>query len=240
MRWQELSRKLGPVGLLGLFWLVVPALLGLYMVARLAVVVELLAGADGKSILLFTALMGLVIGLGILPVYSNTVLCGWVFGLGIGCASALGSYLLAALIGYRLSYRLAYRRIHSTIEEHPSAQRVRHALVYDEKRRTFVIVLLWRLSGSPFPLTNFVMAGCGVPLGPYLLGTLAGLAPRVLIGTFIASTAAQSGAHDVQTLIRQSQHPLLLFIGALASLLFLGLIGHIARTALRRLAGVER
>src|SRR5262245_59537439 len=87
-------RKLGPVGLLGILWTVFPSLLGLVMVARLGSIVEFLGQHHGPAGGLgWTALMALCIGLGLLPVYSNTLLCGWVFGWWLGWLSAMTSYL---------------------------------------------------------------------------------------------------------------------------------------------------
>jgi len=234
LAWPASLRRLGPAGLLGLMWVVVPGLLGLCMVAKLGTIAGVLAQGWPAIVLIWTGLMALCIGLGLLPVYSNTLLCGWVFGWKVGSVSATLSYLCAALLGYYLAHSLSHARVNAIIEQHASAQRVRHALVYQDKRRSLLLVLLWRLSGSPFPLTNLVMASCGVPLGTYLLGTLLGLGPRVVIGTLIAATAAQTGARDIQSLVRDNQSPTLLAMGIAASLLGLGLIGQLGRSALRR------
>lgn len=226
-------RKLGPVGLLGILWAAIPSLLGLYMVARLGTIAELLqqhydvAGAAG-----WTALMALCIGLGLLPVYSNTLLCGWVYGWLLGCALAMTSYFLAAILGFHLARGVSLERVNALIEAHDGARRVRRALVFEDRKKTLLIVSLWRLSGSPFPLTNLAMASCGVPFGTYLLGTLCGLTPRIFIGTLMAATVARTGARDIQALVTESQHPALWALGLVASLIVLGIIGHIARRAL--------
>jgi uncharacterized membrane protein YdjX (TVP38/TMEM64 family) len=228
-------RKLGPLGLLGILWTAVPALGGLYLVARLGSVAEFLASAPTRAFPLWTAFMAICIGCGLLPVYSNTFLCGWVFGFGPGFVSAMLSYSVASVIGYLLARRVSYERVNAVIEEHDAARRVRHALLGEGSRRSLVIVTLFRLSGSPFPVTNLLLASCGVPLKTYLLGTLLGLAPRILVGTFVAATAARTGARDLQALVRDTNHPALLALGVLASLAALALIGHIARSALRRI-----
>lgn len=228
-------RKLGPVGLLGVLWAAIPSLLGLYMVARLGTIAEILVRHhDAGGAVGWTALMALCIGLGLLPVYSNTLLCGWVYGWLLGGGLAMTSYFLAAILGFYLARGVSHRRVNTLIEAHDGARRVRRALIFEDRRKTLLIVALWRLSGSPFPLTNLAMASCGVPLGTYLLGTLCGLTPRVFIGTLMAGAVASTGARDIQSLVTESQHPALWISGFVASLVVLGIIGHIARKALQR------
>lgn len=239
MAWRAVIRKLGPVGLLGLLWMAFPIVLGVVLVAKLGGVAEALHQYSPASWPVWTLFMAVAIGVGLLPVPTNTFLCGWVFGWAAGCTSAVLSYLGAATIGYYLSRRLSYDRVNAVIEESAGARQVRHALVHSNPRRTLVIVSLWRLAAAPFPLSNLLMASCGVPLGTYLRGTLFGLGPRVVVGTLIAATAARSGARDIQTLVRESQHPALVVLGLLASLLILGMIGRIALGALRKVTSEE-
>lgn len=236
MSWRRLARKLGPVGLLGLLWIAFPSVLGILMVARLGVLADLLSHERLLSLPLWTLLMALCIGVGLLPVYANTFLCGWAFGWGWGWISSVGSYLMAAVLGYHIAHRLSFGRVNALIEESDAASRLRQVLLHDDRRRALLIVSLWRLSGSPFPLTNLMMASCGVPMRIYLFGTLLGLGPRVAVGTLLAFSAARTGAHDLQTLVRNSEHPVFLAIGFLATLLTLGLIGQAARRTIRRVA----
>lgn len=237
--WRAVIRKLGPVGLLGLLWMAFPIVLGVLLVAKLGAVAEALHQYSPVSWPVWTVFMALAIGVGLLPVYANTFLCGWVFGWAGGCLSGVLSYLGAAAIGYYLSRRLSYDRVNAVIEESEGARRVRYALVHSSPRRTLVIVSLWRLAAAPFPLSNLVMASCGVPLGIYLRGTLFGLGPRVVVGTLIAATAARSGARDIQALVGSSQHPALVVLGLLASVLILVMIGNIAMRALRKVTSEQ-
>ena len=234
-------RELGPVGLLGVLWLLLPAVLGLYVVARLGAIAAYLGHAPtGPAWFGWTGFMALAIGLGFLPVYSNTFLCGWVFGWWPGCASAMLSYILAAIIGFYLARYVTQTRVDALIEANDSARRIRQALIFEDRKKTLLILSLWRLSGSPFPLTNLVMASCGVPLSTYLLGTLIGLTPRVIFGTLVAASAASTGARDIQSLVTETQHPALLALGVLTSLLVLGIIGQIAQKALRRVTAESK
>jgi uncharacterized membrane protein YdjX (TVP38/TMEM64 family) len=230
----RLTQKLGPVGLFGLLWVIIPTLCGFYLVSQLGPIAEYLGRNRAVSAPVWTMLMALCIGVGLLPAYSNTFLCGWVFGWIPGCVSAITSYLGAATLGYYLAHRLSYQRVNSLIQDHESVRRVRHALLYQHPRRAVVIAALFRLAGPPFPLTNLLMASCGVPLRVYLLGTLLGLGPRVVVGTLVAASAARTGARDIQMLARNSQHPILLVVGAIGFLLGLGLLAHFSRSALRQ------
>src|SRR5207249_2450519 len=67
------------------------------------------------------------------------------------------------------------------LEEHPKWVVVRHALVGRGFWRTLWIVALIRLPPtSPFSFVCYVMAIARVPMTAYIVGTLAGLAPRTL------------------------------------------------------------
>jgi uncharacterized membrane protein YdjX (TVP38/TMEM64 family) len=234
MTWRQLVSRLGSLGVLGLLWLALPGLLGLYLVVRLADVAALVASYKLLGLGLWTVAMAVAIGIGLLPVYSNTIICGWVFGWLAGGSSAIVSYLGAALIGFFLSQRFSQDRVQALIDESPAARRIHRALLHHNRRRSLLIITLWRLSGSPFPFTNLVMTSCGVPLGIYLVGTLFGLLPRVIIGTLVSATAARTGAKSIQALVLDTQQPGLLALGVVGSLLVLATVGQIARLALRR------
>lgn len=235
MSWAKVARRLGPLWLVAALTIVVPLLTGMVLVVKLGAVAEVLNQQPTLGFVLWTAGAAVLIGVGVMPVYANSIFCGWVFGLWPGAPGALISYGVAAVIGHRLARRVSYERVEPLIASDARARAVREALLEASAGRTLLLVALLRLSGFPFPTANLLLGSCGVPIASYAAGTVLGIGPRVLASTFIAHTAASTGARDVQALLH-SQPPLLLAAGVASGALAIGLVGYIGRQALRRAA----
>jgi hypothetical protein len=126
--------------------------------------------------------------------------------------------------------------VHTLIEEHEPASLLKRALLHSSPRRALLVVTLFRLAGFPFPFGTLVLTSLGVPLGRQLFAAVIGLLPRVGTATFIAATAARTGARDIQSLVRSSDRPVELFLGAALSLCVIAGLGAIARHTMRRVA----
>jgi uncharacterized membrane protein YdjX (TVP38/TMEM64 family) len=125
-------------------------------------------------------------------------------------------------------------RVEELIEGNPKARAIRDALVGQGPWRTLLVVALLRLPpNSPFALANLVMATTGVPLPAFLAGTLLGMLPRTAVAVALAAAAAATGAEDIQTFVRHGG-PWLLAAGVAGGMAVLGVVGAIARRALRR------
>jgi len=228
-------RRLGPVGLLGALWVAIPSVTGLSMLALLGDIADFWKSAPGlMSFWGYPMLLALGIGIGLFPVASCNWLFGWVYGWGIGLVMALGTYLIGALIGFSIAKRTSQARVEALIEEHEPARKIRYALLQRSLPRTLFLVTLWRSAGFPFPFSNLLLTCCGVRLPVYLLATFLGLLPRVAVATFIAATAAGTGARDLRDLVKRSEHPVMMTLAALLALGVLLLITHMSRAALRR------
>ena len=228
--------QLGPAWVLLAFWLVCPLITGPTLVAELGVVSDWLYRQPLHGLPMWTALLTLVVGLGLLPAYANTILCGWVFGWGLGFLSAMTSYLLSACLSYVIARKVSYHRVAPLIQASEQAQRVQLALLRSSRRRALLIVSLFRLTGFPYPAGTLVLTSCGVTLRQNILGTLCGLSPRIATATFISSRFAATGAHDIQAYLRASNNLLTVGLGLLFGVAVLGLIAHIGRRALKQLA----
>lgn len=234
-RLRALQQRLGYVGVLAALWVLVPSVTGLLMLAKLGTLAALWKASSASwASFGYPGLLAIGIGLGFFPVASCNLLFGWVYGVRVGLPLALATYLVGATIGFVISRNTSHDRVDALIEEHPEAQQIRRALLRRSRGRTLLLVTLWRSAGFPFPFSNLLLTSCGVRLLPYLLATFFGLAPRVAVATLVASTAAATGARDIQDLVRRSQHPILMGLGALLALGVLMLITQMARAALHR------
>lgn len=228
-------RALGPTGLLGIAWTAAPAVCGTLLLVGLAPVSEWLLHHRSLGVVVYVALFVVGGGLGFLPTYAQAILGGWVFGLAAGLPAALLGFTGGGWLGYAIARRVSRDRVEELIESKPKARAIRDALVGRGRWRTVLVVALLRLPpNSPFALTNLVMAATGVPLPAFLAGTLLGLVPRTALAVGLAAAASSTGAVDIQTFARDSG-PELLVAGVVGGVAVLGVVGAIARRALRRL-----
>jgi len=230
----SLARALGPTGLLGLAWTAAPAVCGTLLLAIIGPVSEWLLYHRPLGLALYTVVFVLGAGLGFLPTYAQSILGGWVFGLAAGLPAALAGFTGGGALGYAVARRVSKDRVLERIEANARARAIRDALVGRGPWRTFLVVTLLRLPpNSPFALTNLVMAATGVPLPAFLAGTLLGMLPRTAVAVALAAAASATGAEDIQTLVRH-RGPWLLVAGVVGGMAVLGVLGAIARRALRR------
>jgi uncharacterized membrane protein YdjX (TVP38/TMEM64 family) len=209
---------------------------GTLLLAALGPLSEWLLYHRPLGLALYTVVFVLGAGLGFLPTYAQSILGGWVFGVGLGLPAALLGFTGGGLLGYRVARRVSRDRVLALIETNPKARAIRDALVGRSPWRTVLIVTLLRLPpNSPFALTNLVMATTGVPLPAFLAGTFLGMLPRTAVAVALAAAAASTGAEDIQTFVRH-RGPVLLLAGIVGGMAVLGVVGAIARRALRRVA----
>lgn len=232
----RLLRRLGPVAVLAALWLIIPAITALWMVASIGRLSDFLYSLPWHGVHIWTPLIGVAVGLGLLAIYANTILCGWVFGWGGGFLSAMVSYLMGLCLGFLITRRVGRPVVQVLLEQHEPAALLRQALLHSSPRRALLVVTLFRLAGFPFPFGTLVLTSLGVPLPRQIFAAVIGLLPRVGTATFIAATAARTGARDLQSLVRASDRPIELLLGVALSGIVIVTLGLIAKSALRRIA----
>ncbi len=228
------STRFTATTILAAAWALLPAVLGFVLLARIGLAGDWLKAQGDIGALVYVAAFALTAGFGLLPTYAQAVLGGWVFGLVGGLPLALAGFTGGALIGFVVSRLIGRDALERRLAEHPKAAVIRQALIGRGFWPTLGTVTLLRLPpNSPFALGNLAMAGSGVNLGSYLLGTMLGMAPRTAVMVGAGAAGAASGAKDIQTLISE-RGPWQLMIGIAATVAVLAVLGLIARAALRR------
>jgi uncharacterized membrane protein YdjX (TVP38/TMEM64 family) len=203
-----------------------PAVCGILLITYLGRVSKwLLDQGEARAVTIYIAAFIFSAGLGLMPTYAQAALAGWCFKVPTGFPAALAGFAGAALVGYVVARTVAQGRVEALVRENPKAQAVRDALIGRGFLQTFGIVTLIRLPNSPFALTNLAMASAGVPVGPYLLGTLVGMAPRTFLAVLIGSSAQQLTTRPPRWLVFAS-------IGA--AVVVVAIIGTIAKRALAK------
>lgn len=232
---QSLWSKLGPTGILAIVWAAFPAVCGgLLLVYAKSVSDWLHAQGMPASVLIYAGGFILLAGLGLLPTYAQSALAGWCFLFATGLPIALAGFVGASLVGYVVARGVSRGRVEELVRTNPKARAVQEVLIGHGPARTLGTVILLRLPpNSPFALMNLAMSSTGVPIGPYLLGTAIGMAPRTAAAVYIGSS--------VQTLTKKSLDeavPLWAKIGMIAvTVVILGAIGLIANHAIARVSG---
>jgi uncharacterized membrane protein YdjX (TVP38/TMEM64 family) len=128
----------------------------------------------------FTISYALLGALAIAPTYTTSIVAGWAFGVRDGFISVLVGTVVGATLCYLIAHRFARSHVLDAFRDHERFDTVRRALVEDTTAKTLWIVFLLRLSPIlPFGTTNILLATTGVRLTTFVLGTIAGMIPRV-------------------------------------------------------------
>lgn len=183
------------------------------------------------GVVLFVAAFSVLGGLALLPTYAPSVLGGWAFGVWVGIAATLAGFLGAAAIGFAIARRLSGDRLVQVLDEYPRGRAIYRALLTGSPRRTLAVVTLLRVPpNGPFAMTNLLLAATGVGWGPYLLGSLVGLTPRV--------TAAVIAGASLSTLdLRHLERGGTAYLSIALSLAVVIALGWLANRALGELSG---
>lgn len=195
-------KRLGAAGPLAIIALVLPPLLGVLLLTYMRTVSEWLHTHQSMGLVVYTVAFIFLAGLALLPTYAQSALGGYAFGATFGTAAALIGFAGGAMVGYFVARRASGDRAVEVLKEHPKWLAVRDALVKDHESRSFLktvgmVALLRCPPNSPFALTNLVMASVKVPIVPYFLGTLIGMAPRTAIAVIIGATVENFTRDDL-------------------------------------------
>jgi uncharacterized membrane protein YdjX (TVP38/TMEM64 family) len=236
-RFDEIVKRLGPAGALGVAWSTIPALASILVFSYISSIGSWLRGHGWEGIAIYSVVFALTSGFGVMPTYSSAILGGWAFGFALGFPAAQAGYLGGAVIGYGVA-RLASRdRVTEILHEHPKWQTVRDALVGGSWLKTFSIVSLVRLPpNSPFALTNLVLASVRVRFSAFVAGSIIGMAPRTGLVLYLASRFREG---DAGAAVKQQTPWWMYAAGIVLGLVVLGVLGLISRRALERVTSAK-
>ncbi len=224
MRWWK---KVGPLGPLAAFAVVMPPVSGMLLLGTLHEVGPWLRDHGGAGLAIYVVGFTVLGGLALLPTYAQSMLGGWAFGVGAGAAAALVGFVGAALVSYGLARRVSGDRVERLLVEHAKWHAVYAALLRSGFWKATLIITLLRLPpNAPFAASNLAMAALAVPVGPFTLGTLAGLAPRT---TAVAALGAGLSQLDLADRTQTAWFA----AGLAVTVAVLAVLGWLANRALR-------
>ncbi len=229
---ERVATQLGPAGVLGVAWAVLPPLGSIALFRWMNTIGEWLRGHDGQGVSMYIAGFAVLAGAGLLPTYATAVLGGWAFGFAVGFPAAMAGFLAASLIGHVIARFVAMPRVQAMIETRPKWLAVRDALVGGSALKTLGIITLVRLPpNSPFALTNMVLTSVRVPLWTYVLGTLVGMAPRTGAVVYVATQLRDMVATEAAGAAKPRW---MIITGIVLAVVVMVVIGSIANKALKR------
>ncbi|QOJ00152.1 MAG: TVP38/TMEM64 family protein [Phycisphaeraceae bacterium] len=189
--------RLGPAGVLGVLWLVLPPLGSILLFVYINSIGVWLREHGHAGVAMYVAAFAVLAGTALLPTYASAILGGWAFGFAVGFPAALGGFLGGSLVGYTIARWAAKERVVDLINEQPKWRGVRDALVGGHPLKALAIITLLRVPpNSPFALTNLVLASLRLPLWAYAAGTLVGMAPRTGVAVYFAASLRGMTAED--------------------------------------------
>ncbi|MCK4873495.1 MAG: TVP38/TMEM64 family protein [Phycisphaerales bacterium] len=185
-------KNLGAAGVFGVLTIILP-LIGIgFMIAFMKKIQPWIESLGTAGAVVFSLMMMGLAGFAIMPTQALSIVVGIFFGatIGIPAAStvAVSGAVGAAIIAYGWVWIVAEKKVMEQIEVHPKARIVHHALVDRGFVGTLGVITLLRFPPNlPFALSNFVMASMRVNFPAYVLGTLVGMAPRLVICVWIGT-----------------------------------------------------
>lgn len=228
----DIIRRLGSTSILAIIAAVLPGVGGLLILWQLKPLAAWLQGLESAGVTVYVVLFMVTAGLALLPTYAQAILGGWTFKFAVGFPAAMAGFGGGALIGYFVARWTSGDKALKVIEEQPKWKAVYDALLGGGFWKTLGLVTLLRLPpNSPFAMTNLIMAATKVPLWPYLLGTLIGMAPRTAVAVWIA-------AH-MQSLDEDSKPWWMWIVSIVLALAILAVLSHIGNQAIAKATGTE-
>ena len=220
--------RLGPAAAATAF---LPPLGSLVLLATMSQSGPWLQSQGLAGVAVFVAGFAVLGGLALLPTYAPSVLGGWAFGVATGLVATLAGFVGAAAIGFAIARQLSGDRLLQVLDEYPRGRALFRALLAGSTARTLLVVALLRVPlNGPFAMTNLLLAATGVGWGPYLGGSLLGLAPRVTAAVVVGASLSTL---DLRHLDRGGTA----YASIAVSLAVVVALGWMANRALRGLAG---
>ncbi len=182
------------------------------------------------GVVLLVAVMTVLAGIALIATNILGIVSGFAFDFPLGLAAYLAGILGASSVMFVVARRFASHRLQPLLDAKPKLKAVHGALLGESVLRTFLVLILVRLSPAiPFAATNFVVASSGVSFPVFVLGTFVGMLPRSAAVVFVGSSLSEldfDRPHEMWLVV----------VGIAASILGVITLGVVSRRALLRLS----
>lgn len=185
-RFGEIRQDYGRIG----FWAIYAVAMPVLGFASLSFVIIQTAGwfrENPYGIPVFIAISGILVGFALVSTHVSVV-AGWAFGFWTGLGTMVIVLGIAISISFYLSRLLVGGKFQQVLESKPKIKAIHKALLHGNKLRVYAILLLIRLSLTPFAGTNYMVSVSGVSYFAYFWTTILGFIPRMSAALFIGAT----------------------------------------------------
>jgi uncharacterized membrane protein YdjX (TVP38/TMEM64 family) len=179
---------------------------------------------------LFAVLIA-VSSLCLLPASPFIIAASAVFGFSLGLLTSALGIILGAASGYFLSRLFLRKDVADQLKSRPSFKAIDQAIAEEGWK----IVLLLRLCPIPFGLANYLYGLTAIPFLPYLITTLLGAVPGLILFSHLGS-AGKAGLQALASgnLNKGGGEIVLLGLSLAATIVLVVLLPRIARRALEK------
>lgn len=178
--------------------------------------------------LLVVVIGAILTGMALLPTHAVSLSAGWLFGATTGSIVAITSVTLGALVGFVVFKFLSGSSVERFIKENEKTDRIYRSLLGTPAIGMIFLISLIRLSPLvPFAATNATLSVANIPFRQFLIGSVVGLAPRVIL-------VAVFGAGLAELTWETPESPLLKYLGLATTVVMLICITFFSKRALKK------
>ncbi|XP_024996497.1 uncharacterized protein LOC112529443 [Cynara cardunculus var. scolymus] len=136
-----------------------------------------------------------------LPSTPSMWVAGMSFGYGLGFLLIIGGVTIGVSLPYFFG-SLFYRKIQGWLERYPKKASIIRLAGEGDWYDQFRAVMLLRISPFPYAVYNYCAVATDVKFVPYLLGTLVGMVPEILVAIYtgIMIRTLADASHDHRSL----------------------------------------
>jgi uncharacterized membrane protein YdjX (TVP38/TMEM64 family) len=182
-----------------------------------------LSAMGNNALPLFYILGTLLAALSLVPTHAVSLIAGMAFGAGLGSVMAIVSINSAALCAYTVVRWILANQLTQSLSEHPKTKHFVQTLLNRSPQQRFGLLTCIRLSPlMPFALTNVVLGAFEIKTKDFLICSILGLAPRIIV---VVMAGSQLQKLDLSV----ANDRWMLGLGALATVVSLFIMGRAAK-----------
>jgi uncharacterized membrane protein YdjX (TVP38/TMEM64 family) len=225
--------RFGAVGPVALFTGLGPILGAFVLAATGSFWLDDFLSLGAVQIPIFLVLTAVLAAYSLTPTHASSLLGGMAFGVGFGTVMALVGTAMAAALGFVTLRFLLRDKAVQALSHHPRAEAIHRELDQGHYLRSIGLLALIRLSPAmPFAATNLLMSTTGIRILPFLVGTVVGIAPRVIAVVWIGSSLTELD-------LSQGADRRLLILGVVATGAVLWILRKVSKRGLAQLESAQ-
>lgn len=219
----ETFKSFGPLGPLMIFTVAAPGLGAIGLISTSQNWFPYLESLGSTQVLVYIACAIVLAGLSLIPTHACSLIAGMMFGIVKGPLLALVAVVGASYLSLIIVSLLVKESSYQALLQKPQAAKVHEELLVKSGSKAILFISMIRLSPvMPFAATNVLLAVSRVKAHLFILGSLIGLAPRVII-------VAVAGAGLTELDFSKGSNIWLGILGVLSTIFLLGYTGRIVK-----------